>query len=301
MQDTGEEESDFVRQTGESAEEFFSRLSASIQSHDNPHALTLSYSQRLSLGRRVGILALNICDAADGLTALRFSPANSIAAASVYIASHILDQPRSLADVADLTDCSQRTIHCVYRAIHHHRYLLIDEDWRQIVGGTTLGESAEALSSLPWPLLEQEFVDSESDLEEGIEMDNENEPFSPGGLEMVLDLCYQFQASDERFTDPVNRIWVMADHIVHELGRLTCDWRTSNPWTIAAACTYFASHMVFQGRTFEEVSQVLGIPPASIRNTYEVLHSVREQLVPDHLFLPFDWSRYHAFDRLPEP
>ena len=53
-------------------------------------------------------------------------------------------------------------------------------------------------------------------------------------------------------------------------------WGTVNPRTIAAACTYMASHLQFRAKTFEEVSLMSGVPPASIRDTDDVMYRFRE-------------------------
>lgn len=83
----------------ESAEEFFTRLTSHSESNENPLALALIYTQQLHLSLPVAFLALGIADTADNMTVLRNGNAEAIAAASVYIASYILNQPRSLTDV----------------------------------------------------------------------------------------------------------------------------------------------------------------------------------------------------------
>ena len=136
------------------------------------------------------------------------STAESIAVASVYIASHILNQPPSLTEVARLEGVSERTLYSVYRAIHYSRYNFVDDDWRENVGGIRLAEAAEALPSLTWPPLQQELIDSEGEDEEPIELVNNNRASAVGGLELVKELCIDFYVNrdDNRDTDPNNRV-----------------------------------------------------------------------------------------------
>lgn len=300
MEDTEDEEFNSRRRLGEDPEQYIARLSAGGPP-ESLHEIVVFYSQRFHLSHRVAFLGLNIADAADDLTALRFCSVDSIAVASLYIASHILNEALSLAVVAQVTNYGQRSIHSAYRAIYYDRYRLIDANWLEVGGNTTLGEAAEALQSLPWPPLELEIVDREGDLDDSIDIQGDDEQSPPGGLDLVQELCYQFQAANDGSMDPINQIWIMANQVAQYMGGMTCDWKTTNPWTIAAACTYTASHLVFQGKSFEEVSTMSGIPPASIRNTYEVMYSEREQVVPTDFFVPFNWSRDHALDCLPKP
>lgn len=114
----------------------------------------------------------------------------SIAAASFYIASHIPNQPRRITEAAHLAGISERTIYSVYGAIHYKLYNFVDEDWCEIVSGTTLAEAAEALPSLTWPSLQQEFIDSEGEDEEHIELANNNRVFAISGFKLVKELCF---------------------------------------------------------------------------------------------------------------
>lgn len=72
------------------------------------------------------------------------------------------------------------------------------------------------------------------------------------------------------------------------------NWGTVNPWAIAAACTYIASHLQFRAKTFGEVSLVSGVPFASIRNTYDVMYRFREQRVQKVRFAYIFWTREDA-------
>ena len=310
MQDTEEEESQDSgdeeairdqRLPGESDEHFLSRLSSNSESHDGPSALALFFSLPLNLPLPVAFLALNVAHTAENHPVLENSSAMSVAAASIYIASHILNEPRSLVNIARLTGVSERAIHIVYRAIYQDRYELIDENWCQRVGGTTQGEAAEALPSLTWPPLQHQFTtDSDGDDEETTEADNNSRTSGLGSLELVRELCFEFNADNVNALNPNIRIYrmaesiavrMMAESIAVRMDSMALDWRTENPWTIAAACTYMASHLVSQRRTMEQVSVLSGIPSDWIRNTYQVMYRAREQIVQQ------DWYRNHDLER----
>ena len=92
----------------------------------------------------------------------------------------------------------------------------------------------------------------------------------------------------------------MAQDIAIKISGMTRDWKTVNPWTIAAACTYMASYLVFQDKKYAEISAISGIPSASIRTTYQVLYHLREQMVEEDWFEDLAWTR-RAIYRLPEP
>ena len=297
MQDNEDEEPVYdLGLQSESAEELLTRLTSHSEPNENPLALALVYAHQLHLSLPVAFLALGIADTADNMTVLRNGNAEAIAAASVYVASYIRNQPRSLTEIGRLTVVSERAIFNVYRTIYYDRYELIDEDWRQIVGGTTLGEAAEALPSLTWPPLQHHFDGPE-------EMDDDRGPSTIGGLGLVKELCFDFHADNENNVDNETntQIWRMAHHVADHMETMKINWRTTNPWTIAAACTYMASHLIFQGKTFDEISAMSGIPSDSIRNTYQLMRGLREVIVQEHWFETFLWTRDNAIYCLPEP
>ena len=120
-----------------------------------------------------------------------------------------------------------------YRAIHYNRYNLIDDDWRETVGGTNLAEAAEALPSLTWPPPQQEFIDSEDEDEELIELVNNNRASAVGGLKLVKELCIEFYTNGDnnRDTDPNNRVWRTAHKAADQMETRELNWGTVNPWT----------------------------------------------------------------------
>lgn len=299
MEDTEDEELIRVqRLQGEVDWEYLSRLSRSSESNDSPHAFALRYSEELDLPLPIAFLALNIADTADTLDPLEVYSVMAIAGASVYIASHLLNRPKSLAETARLANVSERTIHNIYRIIYSYRYVLVDEDWRRVIGGAaTLGEAAEALPSLTFPPLEVTFSDSEGEGEEPMDVDVNSGPLGLGGLGLVQELCSEFRQDD----NPNSRIWTMAQQVAERMEGIAVNWATVNPWTIAAACTLMASHLALEGETLEEVSAVSGINPAMIRDTYEVMYSFREQIVQDDWFQAVFWTRSSALYCLPEP
>lgn len=299
MQDTGEEFFDLLQQyPGESDEDYFTRLSRDGEYRDNPQGLALFYSGQLNLDSPAPALALDIADSAESLITLENSSHMSIAAASVYIASFILHQPRNLADIARLALISERSVLNVYRAIYVGRYELINEDWRHILGGASLWEMAEYLPSLAWPPLEHGLTGGEIENEERVEEDDESISSGVGSLQLVRELCSEFCEDD----DPNHLVFMMACNVASRMDSMTIDWKTTNPWTIAAACAFMGSHLVFKGKTFEEISTVSGIDSALIHNIYEVMYGVREQIVQQDWYQPFvHWTKLGALACLPMP
>lgn len=126
VQDVVDEGSSSVpRMHGEDIEDFLARSTRNHESRDNPLALAPVYSQPLSLDLPVAFLALGIADTAGSLPALRNSSEEFKA---IYIASHIFDQPRCLADIARLTVVSERRVYSIYRETHSDRYELVLEE-----------------------------------------------------------------------------------------------------------------------------------------------------------------------------
>ena len=132
----------------ESYEEYLRRVASGREYDDDPLALTIRASQALGLDVPIAELAMKIVELAEDLSLLRESSPESLAAASIYIASHIFHKPHDLGYVAGLADVSERSIQRVYRAVFFKRYELIDEEWLYMVGSATLGQAAENLDHL---------------------------------------------------------------------------------------------------------------------------------------------------------
>lgn len=295
MQSNEDEESDFEeRQEGESDGQYLTRVAGISEPHDDAIGFAISYSQQLNLTLPAAILAINIAGCAESLFALDHHSRRSIAAASIYIASYNLDQRRSLADIAFLADARERYVHNIYKEIMSE---FIDEDWAQIFGTLPLAEISETLPSLLMPPLEHEPTNSDGEQEERVEEHNDSGPSMLGCLEFVKKLCFDFYGD----SDPDNLIGVMAQKVAERMDSLPLDWKTANPWILAAACTYMALHLVFQGKTIENVSTVSGVSSASIRSTYEVMFLVRELIVQEEWFEKLLWTRENVLYCLPEP
>lgn len=288
MQSSEDDEVEFVqRRQGESDEHYLTRMAGISAPHDDPLAFVISYSQQLNLSLAVAIIAMNIAGGAETLTALDRHPRKSIAAAAIYISSYLFNQRRSLADIAFLACASEPHIHSVYRDMESG---LTDEDWSQIFDGRIVADFPGTLPSSQMPPLELDSTDGE-------EEDGDGGPSLLGNLGLVKELCFGFY----RERDPDNLIGVMAQKVAEKMDGLRLDWKTANPWILAAACTYMASHLVFQGKTFEEASAVSGVSSASIRTTYEVMFVVREPIVQEEWFETLFWTRENVLYCLPEP
>lgn len=165
------------------------------------------------------------------------------------------------------------------------------------MGGTTLGEAAEALPSLLWPPLEHQS-DDDSETEERVEVEVDGDAHTLGSLGLVIQLCMDTFHDSGRI-DFTTRY--MAQQVAEKMDTMPQDWKSVNPYTIAAACMYTASYLTFQGKTFAQVSTMSGINADLIRKTYEVIYSVREQLVQEFWFEGLMWTRENALYCLPKP
>ncbi len=299
-----EDRSSIQRSPGEDDEEFLARLSRTLSgSQDNPLAFAILYSQRLHLNSSVTFLALNIANAVEDILSQIQASAASLGAASVYIASHIFNQPRSLTDVSALTTVSDRQILRVYDLIYYYRYDLVDEDWRQIVGSTTLGEAAEVLPTLTWPPFQHDLLDSNGETVERFSINVDRTDELADSLDMAKDLCYKWLCSNIPDGELIRRIYgiliyPIASDTIDRMNERSLDLGTLNPWTIAAASMYMASYLVFQSKTLEEVSAMSGIPCALINNAYRAMHNAREQIVGDGWFTNFSWISWTRADAL---
>lgn len=155
------------RRHGESSLAHIFRQHHGHPSHTTPLAFTLRYSRQLNLTLPVAGLAQNIADTVECLFPPDHHPEQILAAASIYIASYLLNRPVALADVACLADAFEENVELVYSRIYSVRYELVDEDWCRRVGCGSLEEGDKAVPFLRWPPLEREYVDEA----EGVEVE----------------------------------------------------------------------------------------------------------------------------------
>ena len=294
-----------ARRHGELTEALLARIR---NNSDLPDAVAfaITYSQSLHLRYPIACLASGIARKADFMFSDRGATSESIAAASVYMASHILNQPRSLTEIGRLAGVSERTIHSVYRATHYKRYILIDEKWPIFFGGTTLADTAEAVPLLTWPPLQQELIDGQGEDEGHVELINNSRASAIGDLELVQMLCISFYETSEnplriRDANPNRYVWRTARKAAKQMETMELNLGTVNPWTIAAACTYMASHIELRPTTVEEISGISGVPASRIRDTYEVMYRSREQIVQEAWVNSVFWTRKFALRSLPRP
>ena len=273
-------------------------MDGSSESHDNPLILGVAYTRSLRLDNHVARFVWDIIHSAGYLPGTDGRSAECIAAACVYIASHILLSPRSLAAVARHTHVRERWIHDTYQAIFSDRFGLIDEAWRSSVGGETLGQAAEILEHLSWPPFEPDFTQREDPNNDPVELGYDNVPSVSDNIQLVKRLCVKFQRESPRRSIS---ICVLAQKIARQMASMAVDWHSINPWTIAAACTYMAASLLFRARTLEEVGAMSGIPLVLIRRVYRVMYRVRTELTQEEWFAEVPHTKSDALFCLPEP
>ena len=219
-------------------------------------------------------------------------------AASVYVASHILLQPRSLTDISVLTTVSESAILQVYKLILDCRYGLVCEEYRNIVGGNTLGEAAEALPNQAWPPVQHDVMFSGGETEHV-----DVSPESGSDLHTSFEIAASWLSVGRPGFNRGTRTWALAQDINREMKRTLFELKTLNPWTIAAATLYMASHLASEPKSIDEISALAGIPSAWIRDRYRIMYSAREQIVRRESFQGEQafTARAAALSSLPDP
>ena len=54
-----------------------------------------------------------------------------------------------------------------------------------------------------------------------------------------------------------------------------------SPLSVASACIYMASHLMGQGKTAKEISNVAGVSDGTIRNAYKLLYPERMKIIDE--------------------
>lgn len=121
--------------------------------------LTFSYSAALHLNASITICSHGIAEKCGSLNSLPGRSEASIAAASVYMASHIGLQPRTLREISQLADNTEGTIQTVYRRIYAYFHTMPEGTWTQICRGLPwhsddVSNISATILQYPHPILE---------------------------------------------------------------------------------------------------------------------------------------------------
>lgn len=140
-------------------EEYDEHLSTRVARAARISELTFSYSAALHLNASITICSHGIAEKCGSLNSLPGRSEASIAAASVYMASHIGLQPKTLREISQLADNTEGTIQTVYRRIYAYFHTMPEGTWTQICRGLPWhSDDVSSISALilqfPYPILE---------------------------------------------------------------------------------------------------------------------------------------------------
>ena len=212
---------------------------------------------------------------------LRFVFPSEVAAASIYIASHLVGEPIPRREIQDLIEDEYLTfrpisdIRSIYRTVSPKRDQLVDEDFR-----TSLA------LDLSWQSLEIDTAegsgdgrfgdgggggitreDQEYDDEEAAQGETTNDALgSPDSrVQRVTDLCNDY-CNRLSLTDG-HRINVLAQELAEKFTPLTL-FADCCSESIAAACIYIVSTYMSESITYESLEAITAVDAATIRRSF---------------------------------
>lgn len=114
----------------EQQEEYRRRQAVILARAERMSVLVIEYSTTLHLHAAVTRCAQTIADKAEGLSSLDGRSDFAIAAAAIYVASHLRRQPVALREISQLANSTEGTIQAIYRRIYAYFHSLSREQWR---------------------------------------------------------------------------------------------------------------------------------------------------------------------------
>lgn len=102
---------------------------ASTRSAD-PKEYCSRFCSRLKLPYRITSISEEIAVKTDKLGSLAGRSPLSIAAACIYMASHLMRQPKAPKDIAQAAGVSDGTLRHAYKLIYPKREELVDPEWK---------------------------------------------------------------------------------------------------------------------------------------------------------------------------
>lgn len=175
--------------------------------------------------------------------ALRGKPLESILAGCLFIACRQNKAPRSFSEIFGLTSVPKKDIGRVYK--HLEKFLM---KWSN--------ESIQAIE------------------ESGGIANREQLGFNPTESTKPEQLC-------ERYNNMLGcpfRVGAIAGHLARKIPEIK-ELAGRSPLSNAAACVYFASHLVGAGKSTKQISEVAGVSDATIKHAYKYLYQGRDKLI----------------------
>ena len=182
----------------------------------------------------------------------------AIAATSIYIASHLLGDPRSLTEVAQVAGVNEGTIHKLYRQLQSQPQLPTPEELREDLGIALRTVRGQAPALPTYPPLNHEFGQFENSQD----------------VERVA----EFLSSIPR------KLLLPSAHArtTHRLARkleYMASFTAEFPPYLAAVCLYMASWLTREPLAFEEIQKATGVKKDEVHAFYSRIYPVRAQLI----------------------
>jgi transcription initiation factor TFIIB len=134
-----------------------------------------------------------------------------------------------------------------------------------------------------------------SKLDPSVVQSQNNDAYTSKGSTAAEELCGRYCSQLWFHKNPAK-----IEKISRELASKTSsvpDLAGRSPLSVAAACIYFASHLVDESRTSKEIAKVAGVSDGTIRTAYKFLFNARDTLV-EPSWIANDPA---SMDRLPRP
>ena len=178
--------------------------------------------------------------------AMRGKPLDAILAGCVFIACRTLHVGRSFTEIHGLSSVSKKDLGRVYKTLNKFLQQSADESIQEIEESGGVANQAVAYNATGATKPDQ-LAERYNNMLGG--------PFRVGRIAAELAVKLQERAYDTL------------------AGR--------SPVSAAAACLYFASHLVGLGHTMKQIGDVASVSEATLKQYYKVVYAMREQLVEE--------------------
>lgn len=133
--------------------DYFARMVRENKNRTNFSALTFRFCHHLGLDLSTAELARTIAGYGYPESPVDRYSELELSAASVFMASHVRGEPKTLSEVARLTHVSSDTVHALYTELYFVQQRLRDVDWHGIFGGPRNVTAVEMRRTLSFPPL----------------------------------------------------------------------------------------------------------------------------------------------------
>lgn len=207
------------------------------------------------------------------------SHTGSIQAIALHVATHIMNEHRSLEEISRVSGIRAETIGRDYRQIHPIREQLIGSDIIRALSGDSVQDFCELLPALN---AENGFMDHGED---GNDLEYHLIPATPKPLE---ELCSEYG-------DELGQSADIRDVCSRMAGRIRAGEYLDglSPLPVVAVGLYMASHLMGASTPIRQISDVVGISEGTIRNAYRRIYPWRSELIDLEMLEKLEDIRRH--------